>query len=491
MKFKALFSILGKLLILMSAFLLLFTVIAILAYPTEGQGIYFLLSALTTGFCGMFLYIVAGDTSDTVVSFREGFAVAGLGWIFIALFGALPAYLSNDIPTYTDAFFESMSGFTTTGASILSNIEALGHTVLIWRSFAHWLGGMGIIVLTLAILPALGIGGIQLFKAEVPGPTPDKLVPKIAETSRLLYSVYSFLTLAQFILLWGGGMNVFESVCHTLGTMGTGGFSPLNGSIGQYSTMGNHSALYFEIIIIFFMFLAGANFSLHYKGIRGDFKPYLKDPEFKFYTSIVLIAILFISFDLYFHKQYESIGTIVRNASFSVVSIITTTGYSTANFDSWPGASKFIILFLMFIGGTTGSTGGGIKVLRIITLFKVSLVQIRSIIHPRRIETIRFGDIHIQKDVLNSIQAFLLIFLVIYASSILVLATTNLDYESISSMVVACLANIGPGFAKVGPTQNYGDLPSYAKWILSFLMVVGRLELFPILALLMPKTWVK
>lgn len=491
MNIRALSSILGNLVLILGFFLILFFFTAQFFYPEENQSVYFLLSALITLGSGGAMRLFGGRLSEENVSYREGFAVAGLGWIIIAFFAAFPAWLSGDIPSYTDAYFESMSGFTTTGASILTDIESLGHTVLLWRSFAHWLGGMGIIVLSLALLPALGIGGMQLYRAEVPGPSPDKLVPRVGETARLLYIVYTMFTAIQFFLLLAGGMNVFESLTHTWGTMGTGGFSPLNSSIGQYAAEGHGSALYFEIVIIIFMFLAGTNFSLHYRLLSGDIRAYFRDPEFKFYLALALMLTAMLTSDLLINSTYNEFGKALRSAGFSAVSILTTTGYGTEDFDSWPTFSRFLLLFIMFIGGSAGSTSGGLKVLRIMTLSKEAFKQFQGTVHPRQIYTVRFGSNHVSKDVLKSMNSFVILFILIYIAGIIILSTTGRDFETISSMVVACLASIGPGLGDVGPTQNYADLPAYAKWVLSYLMVLGRLELLPVMVLMHPDLWKK
>ncbi len=491
MNIRVLSTISGILVLLLSSFLFLFYLIALFFYPAEAQAAAFLQSFLISAGAAIMLIVWGGRFSEEQVTFREGFAVVGLGWIIIAFFGALPAYFSGDIPSFTDAYFESMSGFTTTGASILTDIEILGHSVLLWRSFSHWLGGMGFIVLSLAILPALGVGGMQLYKAEVPGPSPDKLMPRVGQTARILYLVYTFITLIQIVLMWTAGMSLFDSLCHTFGTMGTGGFSPLAGSIGQYSQSQPDHALTFEIIIIVFMIIAGTNFSLHYKAMRGDWKIYFRDPEFRFYATILFLATASITYNLYLDKTYARLPQALRHASFSVSSIMTTTGYGTEDFDLWPSYSRYMLFFLMFVGGMAGSTGGGIKVVRVMTLLKEAWAEIQHIIHPNRVFSIRFGKVYISREVLTSMNTFIIVFLLLYVTAILILATTGFDFETIATMVVACFCNIGPGLGKVGPTHNYGFLPDYAKWILSYLMVLGRLELFPVIVLSLPSIWTK
>ncbi|MDH4262975.1 MAG: TrkH family potassium uptake protein [Spirochaetia bacterium] len=491
MHYRVISSILGIFLLILSFFLLIFYFVALFIYPEEAQAYSFLLSFIITLTVGLVLFLSVGKFSEDDVTFREGFVVVGIGWIVITLFGALPFYISNDIPSFTDAYFESMSGFTTTGASILTNIEALGKTVLLWRSFTHWLGGMGFIVLSLAILPALGVGGMQLYIAEVPGPNPEKLVPRVGQTARILYMVYIVLTVAQVAALYLAGMNMFESLCHTFGSMGTGGFSPLNNSVGQYKANGISAAFSFELIIIIFMFIAGSNFALHYRAFKGNWRVYFQDPEFKFYVFIIVFSFLSIALDLFKNSVYNTWQECLRHSSFTVVSIITTTGYSTEDFDVWPVASKFFLVFLMFIGATAGSTGGGIKVLRIMTLIRQALVELKHVIHPKRVYVIRFGQMYISREVLASMNMFVLLYIIFYVAAVLILSATGFDMATIATMVVACFSNVGPGFSMVGPAHNYGFLPDYAKWILSYMMVLGRLEILPIIVLSLPGTWTK
>jgi len=489
MNFRSLSSLLGLIIIVLAFFIFIFFLIAMFAFQEESwRG--FIDAFYISFIIGAALVIAGGKIREENVTFREGFAVVGLGWIVIAFFGALPSYITGQIPSFTDAYFESMSGFTTTGASILNDIEHLEKTILLWRSFTHWLGGMGFVVFSLAILPALGIGGMQLYKAEVPGPTPDKLMPRVGQTARILYLVYTGLTVVQVVLYQMAGMNLFEALCHTFGSMGTGGFSPLNKSIGQYGFEGNPQTINIELITIVFMFLAGTNFSLHFKALKGNFRGYLTDPEFKFYIFLIVFATISISINLIQNNKYSE-SNALRHALFTVVSIITTTGYATEDFDRWPNYSRFLLLMLMFIGGMAGSTGGGIKVIRILTLFKESIIEIARTVHPRKVYVIRFGKIYIPKEILNSMNQFVIIYILLYMIGVLVLAATGYDFETVASMVTACFSNIGPGLSKVGPSQNFAFLPDYAKWILSYMMVLGRLEIFPVLVLSLPKIWTK
>lgn len=491
MNFLILSYIIGSLAVLLASFQAIFSLIAFVFYPTENQGFSFLLSALITFFFGAAGRFAGREFHSDQITFREGLAVAGLGWIIIALFSALPFLLSSDIPTFTNAFFESMSGLTTTGASILSNIEGLGHTVLLWRSFLHWLGGMGIIVLTLALLPALGIHGLQLFRAEVPGPQADKIAPRLSQTARLLYLVYTLFSVILVCLLMLGDMPLFEALAHTWGTMGTGGFSPLNQSIGSYSNSGQEHSLYIEVVITAFMFFAGANFALHYQFIRGNFKVYFRDTEFRVYFLITVAAVCFITWDLMQFYEYRSIEESLRHSSFATVSIITTTGYATEDFNQWPTLSKFILTFLMFSGACSGSTSGGIKIVRIIALAKEGFRQLRLTVSPRGAFSIRMDKVSLSDEMLNAMNSFVILFILIYLTGVLLLSTTNLDFASVSTMTIAALASIGPGLGAVGPAENYGHLPDYAKWLLSFLMLLGRLEILPVLALFHARLWKK
>ncbi len=415
---------------------------------------------------------------------REAFAVVTLSWVLASVIGALPFYLSGMVPSYTDAFFEAMSGFTTTGATILQEIESQQRGLLFWRSLTHWLGGMGIIVLGLAILPFIGVGGMQLFKAEVPGPIPEKLTPRIQQTAMLLWIVYVVISAAETIALLFCGMNLFDALTHTFGTMATGGFSPRNLSIGAY----NSPAI--EWVVTFFMFLAGANFVLHYMALKGKLGSYFKDEEFRFYLFGTLIFGFIITALLLTQGNYTSVNTALRHAFFQVVSIVTTTGYGTANFDVWPHAARFILLLLMFIGGSSGSTGGSIKQVRIQIIGKRILVEIKRLLHPQQVQKIRFNQKVLKDDVVSSVTAFFILYMGLFAlGTTIIMITTGLELESGLSSVAATLGNIGPGLNKVGPMENYAHINIAGKWILSFFMLLGRLELFSVIMLFVPGTW--
>ena len=494
MNFPYLFALLGFLLILDSGFLILFSIIGFFIYPDEQQGVYFLVSSGVPMLLGILFRLNGNYSLVTNLTFREGFAIASLGWILVTFIGALPFYLSREIPSFTDSFFESMSGFTTTGATILTEIENKGHLILLWRSFIQWLGGMGVIVLTLAILPAVKTGGMQLFTAEVlgPGPTPDKIVPRVAQTAKNLYITYIAFTLIQILLLLWGGMNTFESLCHTFSTISSGGYSPLNNSIEAYSTnQYSENYLYYEIVTIIFMFLSGVNFSLHYKALTGNFKVYFKNLEFRYYLFITGFIILLISWDLWWHNAYSTFAEIFRYSVFTTSSILTGTGFTNTDFGEWSSTSKSILITIMFFGGMSGSTTGGVKIVRIATMLKEATAGIKHTIHPKRVFTIRFGDFHLSREVRTSFNTFMVLYIIIYVVGVIILSYTNLDIETLASMSVTTLANVGPGLGEVGPAKNYALLPAYAKWVLSLFMLLGRLELLPVLVLFLPRNWKK
>ena len=415
---------------------------------------------------------------------KDGFIIVTLGWIMFSAVGALPFWLSGFIPSYTDAFFETISGFSTTGATILMDIEGLPRGLLFWRSLTHWLGGMGIILLSLAILPLLGVGGMQLFKAEVPGPTPDKLTPRIKHTAELLWGVYLLLTLVEIVLLMAGGMNWFDATCHSFGTMATGGFSTKNASIGHYNSA------YIEYIITLFMIIAGMNFSLHYRALRGKPLIFFKDRETVFYLSIIGAATAFIAFSLWTNNG-EAAETGFRHSFFQVASIITTTGYGTADYEQWSSSARTILFILMFLGGCAGSTGGGLKIIRSLILVKFSLNEIKKLIHPQAVLPVRIGNQVVSRDIIANVAGFFLFYISIFVFGVLFMNMLGLDFETSLGGVAATLGNIGPALGDLGPTDNYAFIPDIGKWFLSFLMLVGRLEIYTVLIILTPMFWKK
>jgi trk system potassium uptake protein TrkH len=437
-------------------------------------------AVITTGIGACLFQIFRGTNQE--ISHREGFAIVALGWGSAALFGSLPYLLSGILPSFVDAYFEATSGFTTTGATVLDPIEGVPRGILFWRSLTHWLGGMGIIVLSIAILPFLGVGGMQLFKAEVPGPVADKLKPRIAETAKILWKVYILISGAETLLLMAGGMSLFEALCHTFGTMATGGFSTRNISIGSYNKA------YFDGVIVVFMILAGTNFSLHYQALTGDFRAFSRNSEVRFYWSILAGAMLFATLILRV-QVYDTLATAFRYASFQVTSIMTTTGYTTADFEKWPSFVQYILVVLMFIGGSAGSTGGGIKCVRILLLLKQGRRELSRLIHPHGIIPVRLGGQVVPDGVIQSVWGFFFLFILVFILASVIMSLLGLDIITAFVSVAATINNIGPGLGAVGPMDNYTSIPVIGKWVLIFCMLVGRLELYTIIILLVPEFW--
>ncbi len=431
----------------------------------------------------LMLYIWGRRAKASDLGIKEAFGVVAFSWILASVIGGLPFWFHGTVSTFTEGFFEAMSGFTTTGASVLTDIEANPRGILFWRSLTHWLGGMGIIVLSLAILPFLGVGGMQLYKAEVPGPIPEKLTPRVQQTALLLWGVYMLLSLLETVILRLCGLDLFESLTHTFGTMATGGFSPLNGSVGQYG-----SAVV-DWVITFFMFLAGANFALHYMVLRGKPKALLGDPEFRFYSLLILGATVMVTFFVLEGGNYDSLLTGLRYAAFQVVSIITTTGFVTADYELWPFVTHLILLWLMFVGGCAGSTGGGMKNVRVMVVLRQAKAEMMRLLHPRGVFPVRIGGKSLENGVVASITAFFILYMGLFILGTLVMAGFGLDVLTAVGSVAATLGNIGPGLGGVGPVQNYAAIPQGGKWVLCGFMLLGRLEIYTILLLLLPATW--
>ena len=436
----------------------------------------------TTG-AGLYSFFRPRQDDDPGLTHRDGFLIVSFGWILACFFGALPYIFSGVLPNFTDAFFESMSGFTTTGATVLSGLDDLPRGILFWRSFTQWLGGMGIIVLSIAILPLLGVGGMQLYKAELPS-RQDKLKPRVAETARTLWIVYIILSVVDFILLMGGGMDVFNALCHTFSSMSSGGFSTSDASIGQFGSA------YIDGVITFFMFVAGVNFTLHYALFTGNFGAVYKNSELRFFFGVVLIAVMVVAFNLRFHIM-DDLGTCFRYASFQVVSITTGTGFTTADYDAWPVLSKAILLLVMFIGGSAGSTTGSIKCLRIMLILKHAYVELYRLVHPHAVKSVKLGSRIVYPETMASIWGFLILYLTMAVTACIALSAMGLDMITAFSAVAATIGNVGPGFGAVGPALTYADLPQLAKWILSFCMLAGRLEIYTLIILFVPEFWKK
>ncbi len=421
---------------------------------------------------------------DSPLDKQEAMAAVALCWLAAGLAGALPFYLGGVTSSFTDAAFESFSGITTTGASVLNDIESVPRGFLFWRSFIQWLGGMGIIVLSLAILPLLGVGGMELYNAEVPNPLPDKLQPRIRETAKTLWKVYILFSLCEVLLLKTGGLSLFDSLCHALTSMPTGGFSTRNLSVAAYDSA------YVDLVIILFMVLAGINFTLHYQMLRGKPLAFWRDAECRFFLFLLAALIFVVSWDLY-GPVYETIGSALRYGAFQVVSIITTTGYATADYETWPSLSRLILFVCMFIGASAGSTGGGMKCVRIMLGIKYCYRELFALIHPKAVAYVKLSGKTIPEDAMKSIMGFLFLYILIFIICSLVMAAMGIDPLTAVAAVASSLGNIGPGFGGVGPLDNFYAVPVAGKWLLIWCMLLGRLEIYTILILLVPEFWKK
>jgi len=418
------------------------------------------------------------------LSRRDGFGVATFGWLSAAVFGALPYIISGTISHPIPAVFETMSGFTTTGASVLTDLESLPRGIIFWRAMTHFLGGMGVLVLCAAILPFLKVGGMQVYRAEVPGPSKDRLTPRIASTAKLLWGAYLLFCVLETVLLRFGGMSWFDAWCHTCATMATGGFSTRTASVGAYDS------LYLETIIICFMFIAGTNFVLHLKLLKGRPFAYFRDPEFRIYLLFWLSACLILTLNVW-GDTYESFGESLRAAFFQGTSILTTTGLCTADFDAWPETSRILLVLLMFVGGCAGSTGGGVKNIRVLVVVKALFREIFLYMRPSAVKKVKVGGATVKQESVSNIVAFLMIFVILFAAGSLIMTAFTPDLGTAVSCTIACLGNIGPGLNAVGATQNYAEIPSTGKAILVFFMLLGRLELYTVLVIFSPGFWKK
>lgn len=449
--------------------------------------IYFLASAAIS-FVAASASILLGRNANPTIGKREGSLVVTFTWIVFTLFGLLPFWLSGSIPSFTDAFFETISGFTTTGASILNNIEELSPGILFWRSLTHWIGGLGIIVLTLALLPVFGTSATQLFAAESAGPTKDKIHPKINETAKRLFLIYLILTAVQTVLLRIGGMSWFDAVCQSFGTVATGGFSTKQASIAYWDSA------YIQYVISIFMILSGVNFSLYYFGFKNKFSKIKENEELKYYLILLFSATILIVFSLIDFDQaftFAKLEKAWRDAFFTVSSLMTTTGFGTADYVQWQPYTWVILLIVMLTGASAGSTSGAIKMVRIVIVFKYCYYEFKRIIHPNAVLPVRYSGHIVREDVITRVLAFVLLYLITVAFGILVLNISGLGFiESIGGLI-GCLGGVGPGMGALGPMGNYADIPEFSKWFLSFIMLVGRLELFTVLLLFTPAFWKK
>ena len=437
----------------------------------------------TTAVCAAAFYF-SRRWQITKIAVKESFLLVVLCWVLISFVSSLPFYISGAIPNFSEAFFETVSGFSTTGATILTDIEVLPKSMLFWRSLTHWLGGMGIVVLAVAVLPLLGVGGLQLLKAEAPGPTVDKLSPRISETAKTLWGIYVGLTVVEAMLLNLAGMSYFDAFNHAFATIATGGFSPKNASVGAYNSA------FIEWIVIVFMILAGMNFTVHYKIITGRTKRIFKNTELKVYFAVILIGTIIVSHSLLYHKLYSVHGSI-RQAMFQVVSILTTTGFATADYKQWPPFAQYIIFLLMFAGACSGSTSGGVKLIRIVTLMKLAINELKYLVHPKAIMTIFIDGNVVKKDMIYSISAFVFLYAVCVLTTACLCAASGVSVLTSFTAALSTVGNIGPGFGRIGPVENYHFFKDWVKWFLSAAMIIGRLEIFTVMVIFTRAFWKK
>ncbi len=492
LNFKVILHIMGLLLLVNGGFML--AAVLVSWYYNEDVILQITSAALITCFVGMSLMFTTRGHSKELKK-REGYIIVSFGWIFMALSGTLPYVLSDAIPDFTNAFFETMSGYTTTGATILSDIEVLPKGILFWRSLTHWIGGMGIIVLAIAILPLLGIGGMQLFVAEAPGPSADKLKPRITDTAKRLWLIYVSYTIAETILLRAAGMGLFDAANHALSTLSTGGFSTKNASVAYW----NDQPL-IQYIIIIFMFLAGTNFVLSYFAFKGKVQKVLKNDEFKWYCFFIASFTIVVSAIIYFRAD-QTISSIAhpmvlgeaesafRHGLFQILTVITTTGFITADYTLWTPFLTVFFFGIMFLGGSAGSTSGGIKVMRHLILIRNGMTEFKRSLHPNAILPVRYNGKSIDKEIVFNILGFFILYMLAFIIGALVFAFMGLDFRTAIGGSAATLGNIGPALGDLGPVNNFGGLPAEGKWWASFLMLIGRLELFTVLILLTPFFW--
>lgn len=481
MNYKAMLKILGQ--VLKYEAILMIIPLIIAAFYGDGDFLAFLLTILLIIPISYLLCKI--ETENEVIYPKEGFFTVGIAWIIISVVGAIPFMLSGVIPNFIDAFFETVSGFTTTGATILSQVEGLPRGILFWRSFAHFIGGMGFLVLILSLMPSMGsTNTIHLLKAESPGPTPGKIVPKIKQTAIILYIIYSVMTIIETILLVCSGMSVYDALIHALGTAGTGGFSNMNASVAAF-----HSPT-IEWIITIFMFLFGINFALYFQLLEGNVKNFFKNEELRYYFIIVFSSIVLITINI-LGINGGNIAKSVRDSAFQVSSVITTTGYATTDFNLWPTFSKIILLILMFMGAMAGSTGGGIKTIRVVIMFKAIKREINKLLHPRRVQSVKIDGRTIEENTISGVFLFIGAYAIVGLIAIFIVALDNFDFTTTITSVIATLSNIGPGLELVGPTGNFGMFSGLSKVVLSFCMLAGRLEFYPMLILFSPSLWRK
>lgn len=483
--FRLVAKIISSLILIESILLLIMSCIPLIY--GEDDAIYFVISG---GISCLFaaIFFLLGRHAEPILGKREGSVIVTFTWVLFSIFGMLPFWLSGSIPSVTDAFFETISGFTTTGASILNNIEELSHGMLFWRSFTHWVGGLGIIVISLALLPLFGYNGMQLFAAESSGPTKDKIHPKINETAKRLFLIYISLNVAETLLLKLGGMSWFDAVCHSFATVATGGFSTKQASVGYWDSA------YIQYVIGIFMILSGINFSLYYFAFKHKFEKIIENEELKYYLILLFTAIMMVFLSLIDFSAIQSFDVLeqaFRDAFFTVTSLMTTTGFCTADYMHWKTFTWIILLLVMITGASAGSTSGGIKMVRIVIVAKYCYYEFKQIIHPNAILPVRYSGHLVKEDIITKILAFVLLYLTTIAIGILVLAASGMGFQESIGGLITCLGGVGPGLGIVGPAGNYASIPDFSKWFLSFIMLIGRLELFTVLLLFTPAFWKK
>ena len=495
LNFKIIYRFLGLTAILNGVFMLI--AIPFSFYYQEDAKLGILSAGIITISIGLLLYFF-NKPKSTSIQKKEGYLIVTLGWLTLTITGMLPYLLTGAIPNLTNAFFETLSGYSTTGSSILTDIESLPKGILFWRSATHWIGGMGIIVLTIAILPLLGIGGMQLFMAEAPGPSTDKLHPRISDTAKRLWLIYVVLTFSEFFLLKVAGMTWFDAINHAMATMSTGGFSTKNTSLAHYNTMP-----FVQYIVIFFMFIAGTNFVLSYFAMKGKVRKIFQSEEFKYYFFGTIILTIIVSILIIFFQDPNLVTTVehpmvfgkiesaIRHALFQIISVTTTTGFVSADFTMWSFFATAIFFSLFFVGGSAGSTSGGVKIVRHIVMLKSSFLEFKKAIHPNAIIPVRYDNKTVSQSIVFNIISFFIIYMFIFIVSSVILTFFGLDFISALGAAASSLGNIGPAIGSVSPVDNYAHLSNGAKWFCSFLMLIGRLELFTVLILFSPFFWRK
>jgi trk system potassium uptake protein TrkH len=482
MNFLLIASLTGTVLVIISLFMLLPVAVSII-YAQHDMPM-LIASCIFTFLAGLGLYFTGKGHRKDEMRHRDVFGLVTICWLVVSFFGCIPYVLTGALHHLTDAYFEAMAGFTTTGATVIADVESLPKGLLFWRSLTQWIGGMGIILFALAVLPFIGSGGMQLFKAEAPEISVDKLRPRIIDTAKVLWYIYAGLTLANVILYNVGGMDLYDAVCHAFTTMATGGFSTKNSSIAYYRSP------FIEAVSTVFMFLAGVNYSLYFAGLRGELSRIWRNSEFRFYISMTLAATALIALDTY-RVSYPTVLESLRYASFQSVSIMTTTGYATADYEAWSHFSQLLLVVLMFFGGMIGSTGGGMKQVRVLLMLKQSYRELYQLIHPHAVTSLKLDGGSVSKDVLGRIWGFLFLFLFICVAATLGMTAVGADIITASSTVVSAMSNVGPALGAAGPTENYYSLPLQAKWILVLCMLAGRLEIYTLVILLVPRFWKK